>query len=137
MKAYLVLKGSSNVGFAGFFNAYLGSVERICDIRDDRDIDRFIEDYNVSCITIIRKQVMLFNDYNGMKGPCKDCSHRQVGCHSECDEYIMFRCKLALVKGSYVPKVQALVDSSCIRDYSVEKARKQRNLRQFITGLLW
>lgn len=25
------------------------------------------------------------------KSPCKDCSDRQIGCHSECEKYISWR----------------------------------------------
>lgn len=25
------------------------------------------------------------------KAPCKDCPNRQVGCHSTCEKYIVFR----------------------------------------------
>lgn len=32
--------------------------------------------------------------------PCKDCEKRQVGCHSECEEFLKFRKRLGAYKST-------------------------------------
>lgn len=33
--------------------------------------------------------------------PCKDCNHRDVGCHGKCEDYKAFRVKLIESKQNY------------------------------------
>ena len=35
-----------------------------------------------------------------MKPPCKDCPDRQVGCHSTCEKYLLYKSELDKIKDS-------------------------------------
>lgn len=46
-------------------------------------------------------------------GPCKDCTARQLGCHSTCEEYIAFRAECDALAAERVKRREV---DDCIAD---------------------
>lgn len=58
------------------------------------------------------------NSYN----PCKDCGRRYAGCHSNCEEYKMYKTKNNFIKKKRLDK---LLEEKDVRE-SLAKATKAR-----------
>lgn len=47
---------------------------------------------------VVQKQNFTFLNPIMMINPCKDCTDRHIGCHSECDKYKYWKARLEEVK---------------------------------------
>ncbi len=56
-----------------------------------------------------------------IKGPCKDCEKRYVGCHSKCTEYVDFRKRLDAENEVRQKKMTELVERG---NYIHDRARQ-------------
>lgn len=54
-----------------------------------------------------------------MKPPCKNCPKRQIGCHSDCPEYLEYRGKLA--------EEREIEKLNRIRTFSARKSYRPRS----------
>lgn len=52
------------------------------------------------------------------KAPCKDCPNREVGCHSTCDKYIVFRKER--------DELNKIINKKKEEEYAIDRTRYDR-----------
>lgn len=64
-----------------------------------------------------------------IKCKCKDCTKRQVGCHSTCEDYKAFRAELDAVNAEKLKQSKAVYEITSEIAFRVERARKRGSFK--------